>query len=191
MWPCIRAKLRWRSLTLIKPEVSLYSHERVLLFTCNFSFFIWTKQTEVAERMGDKRPLLWQRHRETPLGGSKHRRTLYSASQGGRKTTVAWQHSRASQRHWQPRPGSNRSGHAFKQGSNGAIIIKEWVLGMGEKATSVDQSPKTRWDREDSVDIRRNRGLGKKKCVPTLPLAFELISSRYLATTPEKWEKGS
>ena len=97
MWPCIRAKLRWRSLTLIKPEVSLYSHERVLLFTCNFSFFIWTKQTEVAERMGDKRPLLWQRHRETPLGGSKHRRTLYSASQGGRKTTVAWQHSRASQ----------------------------------------------------------------------------------------------
>lgn len=41
----------------------------------------------MAERMGDKRPLLWQRHRETPSGGSKHRRTLYSASQGGRKTT--------------------------------------------------------------------------------------------------------
>lgn len=70
----------------------------------------------------------------------------------------------------QPRPRSSRSCHAFKQGSNGAIVMKEWVIRTGEKATCVDQSPKTRWDREDSVDICRNRGLGNKRCVSTYPL---------------------
>ena len=101
-------------------------------------------------------------------------------------------HDSTAERHRdrQPRPGSNRSCHAFKQGSNGAIVIKEWVIRMGEKATSVDQSPKTRWDREDSVDIHRNRGLGNKKCVPTQPLAFELISSLILSYNTRKMGEG-
>lgn len=139
----------------------------------------------MAERMGDKRPLLWQRHRETPLAGagSKHRRTLYSASQGGRRISGRQKDHRgmtAQQSVTETLTAQAREQqefHAFKQGSNGAIVIREWMIRMGEKATSVDQSPKTRWDREDSVDIHRNRGLGNKRCVPTLPLAFELISS--------------
>lgn len=167
--------------------------KRFVLFSslCNFLLiFIWTKQTEMAERLGDKEATSLATTWGSPPFGGQAQEDSILCTLGGRKTTVAWQH-RESTTDMQPRPRSSKSCHVFKQGSNGTIMMKEWVIRTFENATCVDQSPKTRWDRRISVDINRNRGLRNRGVCPHLPLAFKTNNSLILALTSENGRKES